>query len=133
MKRVAGISLAALLLASCAQNVGNRYTYEPVVDVKASGKTHEQYAIDLDECQKLAAQRDGTGEAVASAIAGALLGAALGGIVGHAYGAPQHGAAYGAGVGGITAGAKGAAAGHGNQQAIVQRCLTGRGYSVVGR
>lgn len=133
MKRVAGISLAALLLASCAQNVGNRYTYEPVVDVAASGKTHEQYAIDLRECQQLAAQRDGTGEAVASAIAGALLGAALGGIVGHAYGAPQHGAAYGAGVGGITAGAKGAAAGHGNQQAIVQRCLTGRGYSVVGR
>lgn len=47
--------------------------------------------------------------------------------------APQHGMAYGAGMGGIAAGAKGAAAGHQNQQSIVQRCLTGRGYSVVGR
>lgn len=133
MKKIAALSLAALILGACAQNVGGRYQYTPVVDIKASGKSQEQYLVDLDECQQLAAQRDGTGEAVAGAIAGALLGAALGGIVGHAYGAPQHGMAYGAGMGGITAGAKGAAAGHGNQQAIVQRCLTGRGYRVVGR
>ena len=132
-RKILAVSAAALMLAGCAQNVNGRYTYEPVTDVKASGKTSEQYAVDLRECQQLAAQRDGTGEAVAGAIAGALLGAALGGIVGHAYGAPQHGMAYGAGVGGITAGAKGAAAGHGNQQAIVQRCLAGRGYRVVGR
>lgn len=133
MKKIAAVSLAALMLAGCAQNVGNRYTYEPVVDVKASGKSQQEYLTDLDECQQLAAQRDGTGEAVAGAIAGALLGAALGGIVGHAYGAPQHGMAYGAGMGGIAAGAKGAAAGHQNQQSIVQNCLAGRGYRVVGR
>ena len=133
MKKIAAVSLAALMLGACAQNVNGRYTYEPVIDVKASGKSQQEYLVDLDECQQLAAQRDGTGEAVAGALAGALLGAALGGIVGHAYGAPQHGMAYGAGMGGITAGAKSAAAGHGNQQSIVQNCLAGRGYRVVGR
>lgn len=132
-RKILAVSAAALMLAGCAQNVNGRYQYQPVVDVKASGKTHDEYLTDLDECQQLAAQRDGTGEAVASAIAGALLGAALGGIVGHAYGAPQHGMAYGAGMGGIAAGAKGAAAGHQNQQSIVQNCLAGRGYRVVGR
>src|SRR5690606_1623661 len=101
--KILAVSAAALMLAGCAQNVGGRFQYEPVTDVAASGKTHDEYLVDLDACQALAAQRDGTGEAVAGAIAGALLGAALGGIVGHAYGAPQHGMAYGAGMGGITA------------------------------
>src|SRR5690606_40830977 len=100
------------MLAGCAQNVNGRYQYQPVVDVKASGKSQQEYLTDLDECQQLAAQRDGTGEAVAGAIAGALLGAALGGLTGSMYGQPQTGAAYGAGYGVIGGGVKGAAAGH---------------------
>lgn len=132
-RKILAASVAALMLGACAQNVNGRYTYEPVVDVAASGKTHDEYLVDLDACQQLAAQRDGTGEAVAGAIAGALLGAALGGLTGSMYGQPQTGAAYGAGYGVIGGGVKGAAAGHQNQQSIVQNCLAGRGYRVVGR
>lgn len=132
MKKIAVIVVASLVLAACAQNVNGRFAYTPVIDLKQSGKTSDEYRADLDECQQLAAQRDSTGEAVGSAIAGALIGAALGGIVGHAYGQPQHGMAYGAGLGGISAGVQGGAAGMQNQRAIVQRCLAGRGYVVLG-
>lgn len=132
MKKITALSLTALMLGACAQNVGGRYQYTPVVDIKASGKSQEQYLVDLDQCQQLAAQRDGTSDAVAGAVAGALLGAALGGLTGSMYGQPQTGAAYGAGYGAIGGGVGAAAEGHANQRGIVQRCLAGRGYRVVG-
>ena len=132
MKRIITIAAAGLMLASCAGNVGGRFQYTPVVDLASSRKDAEHYPKDLDDCQQLAAQRDSTGDAIGGAIAGALLGAALGGITGHAFGDVGSGLGYGAAYGAVGGGVQAGAGGYGNQKAIVQRCLTARGYNVIG-
>ena len=132
MKNLAMVAVAAVILTACAQNQGGRFNYTPVVDLHQSGKSGEQYRADLDQCQQLAAQRNAAADAAGGAVAGALLGAVLGGITGHALGVPQTGAAYGAAYGAVGGGVQAGASGYQNQRQIVQRCLTGRGYLVLG-
>jgi|SRR5690625_4308779 len=132
MRRLIPIAAAGLLLSACAANQGGHFQYAPVIDLKASGKENAEYRADLSECQQLAAQRNAAGDAAGGAVAGALLGALLGGITGHAYGMPQTGAAYGAAYGAVGGGVTAGSAGYRNQRQIVQRCLTARGYVVLG-
>ena len=111
--------LAALLCAGCATN-----QYRPLVD---SGVSRGNYEDDVADCQHLADQRPAAANAAGGAAVGAVLGALLAAAVGLRGDDVAHVAAWGAASGGIN----GAAYGSAEQQAIVSRCMAGRGYNVV--
>jgi uncharacterized protein YcfJ len=114
-----GIALAIAVLSGCAAT-----EYRPVVD---SGVSRGNYEDDVDECQHLANQRPAAAQAAGGAAVGAVLGALLGVAVGLRGNDVANVAAWGAANGGI----QGAAYGSAEQQAIVSRCMAGRGYNVV--
>lgn len=119
-RRTMAVAAAGMLLC-----VGCTTTpYRPLVD---SGVSRGDYEADLADCQHLADQRPAAARAGAGAAAGALFGALLGAAVGLRGNDVARVAAWGAASGGINAGAYGAA----EQQAIVSRCMAGRGYNVV--
>ncbi len=111
----------AALLAGCA---GGGVDAPVIVD----GPRDAQFQQDLSECQALARQRpniDGNQATEAAVLAG--VGAVIGGVANGVEGAAA-GAAIGGGVG-----AGGAALDSREERTrIVRRCLSGRGYSVIG-
>lgn len=109
------------LLAGCAS-----VPYQPVVD-RASITDQAKYDIDLEECQQYARAHDPARGALLGLIGGALLGAAIGTAIGDSSAWASAGAKSGA-IGGAMGGATGEAQ---TQQQVVQRCLSGRGYSVL--
>jgi hypothetical protein len=109
--------LLSAALCGCA-------TYSPVID---EGAGIGNYDADLRECQRLAQQRDVVSGAASGAVVGALFGALLGAAIG---GRDMIGAGARAGAaGGLTGGAARSLA---EQQLIVARCMSRRGYAVVG-
>lgn len=108
-----------LMCAGCAQT-----QYRPVVD---SGVSRGNYEDDVLDCQHLADQRPASGAAAGGAAWGGLLGALFGLAVGLDGDDVAEMAAWGAVGGGIN----GAAYGTFEQQAIVSRCMEGRGYYVI--
>lgn len=108
------IILSVLLLTACAGA-----TYRPLVD-----RPGPDYETDLRDCQSYAA---GEMSAQNAAIVGAIFGALLGAAAGHNTGYGNQFAGAGA-VGGAL-GAGGSA--NKNQISIIQRCMAGRGYSVL--
>lgn len=117
--RTVGIFIALVLLSGCATT-----EYRPIVD---SGVSRGNYEDDVADCQQLANQRPAAASAAGGATAGAVLGALFAVAVGLRGNDVANVAAYGAASGGI----QGAAYGAGEQQAIVSRCMAGRGYNVV--
>ena len=115
-----GATLAALLCAGCATS-----QYRPLVD---SGVSRGNYEDDVADCQRLADQRPAAASAAGGAAVGAVFGALLAAAVGLRGDDVAHVAAWGAASGGIN----GAAYGSAEQQAIVSRCMAGRGYNLVG-
>lgn len=115
----AGAMFAALLCAGCATS-----QYRPLVD---SGVSRGNYEDDVADCQRLADQRPAAAHAAGGAAVGAVFGALLAAAVGLRGDDVAHVAAWGAASGGID----GAAYGSAEQQAIVSRCMAGRGYDVV--
>ena len=110
----AAVILAICLLASCA-------AYRPLVDLQ--GRSQYAYESDLADCQNYARTVSvGTAGLVGAGI-GAGLGAALGAVLGDA--------GTGAALGAIAGGAQGLAGGGASQVAVIQRCLSGRGYVVL--
>jgi uncharacterized protein YcfJ len=115
-----GVLIATLvLLSGCATP-----QYRPLVD---SGVSKGSYEEDVADCQQLANQRPAAAPAAGGAAVGAVLGALLGAAVGLRGNDVASVAAWGAASGGI----QGAAYGAAEQQAIVSRCMAGRGYNVV--
>lgn len=117
--KITSAVLLSLALCGCATS-----QYRPVVD---NGVVRGNYEDDLADCQELANQRPAAAIAAGGAAFGAVFGALLGAAVGLRGDDIAHVAAWGAASGGVN----GAAAGVANQQAIVSRCLSGRGYNVV--
>ena len=109
----------ALLLSGCAVE-----QYHPLVD---SGVSKGSYATDLADCQQLAAQRPAAAQAAGGAAVGAVLGGLLAAAVGLRGNDVARVAAWGAANGGINGAAYGTAA----QRAIVDDCMSGRGYNVI--
>lgn len=120
---------SALLLGACT---AQQRAYEPVVDVAASGRTQHEYRADLAECQALAAQQDSVRGAAVSTGVGAAAGAATGVLLGTMGGRPAHGLWQGAALGGLGGLGYGAWQGWAGQNRLVDNCLRGRGYSVLG-
>jgi hypothetical protein len=123
-KPVALLGAISLLLASCAGS------YRPIVDMK--GVDAARYEQDLAECRAYANDVNPAGEALAGGVVTAALGAAIGAIAGAFTGSAGTGAAAGAAIGGVTGTATGGVGGAAQQQQVIDRCLAGRGYKVLG-
>ena len=113
------IALAAVLAASgCATRGSN---YRPTVDGR--GVIPSQLESDTRECQEYAARTAGAGE-------GSVFGALAGGIIMALLAPPGYASDWAAS--GAAVGAAGGAVGaNGGQEAVIKRCLAGRGYSVL--
>ena len=97
----------------------------PIVDMK--GVNEAAYERDLQECQAYAKEQSGMGETAAK---GAGAGAVVGGLLGLVTGGNKTGIVQAAGAGAVIGGAGGAFTGNQDQEAVVKRCLGGRGYKV---
>lgn len=121
--RVIMMTVLAVVSTGCAGR-----DYQPVVD-----RPGPNYAKDLAECQALTDQRSVAKEAAVDSVVGATVMAALFAAVAAAGGGDAgSGAAIGAGLGGIGGGLLGASSQRSNSREIVKKCLTHRGYAVVG-
>jgi outer membrane lipoprotein SlyB len=105
------------ILAGCAN--------DPIVDKR--GVSEAKYQKDLAECRSYAAQANTAGEVVEGAAIGAAVGAAVGAVVGNSDSAKR-----GAGAGAVTGGAQGGLRAEERKDRVLQRCLKGRGYRVLG-
>ena len=95
----------------------------PIVDMK--GVNEARYEKDLAECQGYAKEASGMGSSAAKA-AGA--GAVVGGLLGLVTGSNT---LQSAGTGAVIGGAGGAYTANESQEAVVKKCLVGRGYKVL--
>jgi len=98
----------------------------PLVDMK--GVNDAAYEKDLQECQAYAKEQSGIGETAAK---GAGAGAVVGGLLGLVTGGNTTGIVQAAGAGAVIGAAGGAFTGNQGQEAVVKRCLSGRGYKVL--
>lgn len=126
-RKYVGLSVltAMLALAGCATA-----NYTPVVDTK--GIDMMKYQQDLKECRALADQVDAVESGATDTLIGAGIGAAAGAALGAISGAPATGAATGAVIGGFGGGGAGTVNSLERQKNIMNNCLTGRGYKVLG-
>lgn len=108
-------SLAALLLTACASHP------DPIIDTK--GVDMAKYEKDLAECRQYAKD--------VSVAEGAARGAAVGAVVGAVAGAISGNADRGAGYGGISGATQSGLSNKREQEAVVKRCVAGRGYKVL--
>lgn len=106
-----------VLLTACAQ--------DPIVDKR--GVDERQFNQDLADCQAYAAQVNTAGEAAKHGAVGAAVGGAVGAIIGDSGTAGRV-----AGVGAVTQGTSGAAKAEDRKERVIQNCLRGRGYRVLG-
>ncbi len=120
-KLVALCSLVVIATIGCAGA-----DVRPIVDMK--GVNESAYEKDLQECQAYAKDQSGMGETAAK---GAGAGAIVGGLLGLVTGGNKTGIIQAAGAGAVIGGAGGAFSGNQAQEAIVNRCLSGRGYKVL--
>ena len=128
--RVVPLVVALGTLAACTAAQQN---YEPLVDLKASGRSWEEYNADLRECQELASKRNPVTDTAKKTAIGAAAGAATGTVIGAIAGRPAHGLWQGAALGGLAGLGYGLYSSNEAQQEAVMNCLRGRGYVVVGR
>lgn len=115
------IPLTAVVLAACAGA-----DVRPIVDMK--GVNEARYEKDLAECQNYAKEASGMGSTAAK---GAGAGAVVGGLLGLVTGGNRTDIVQAAGAGAVIGGAGGAYKGNESQEAIVKKCLVGRGYKVL--
>jgi uncharacterized protein YcfJ len=92
------------------------------------GVNEAAYEKDLSDCQAYAQQQSGMGETAAK---GGGAGAVVGGLLGLVTGGNASGIAQAAGAGAVIGAAGGAFTGNQAQEAVVKRCLSGRGYKVL--
>ena len=105
-------------------------TAVPIIDIKTPGFDEAAYKQDSRECRDLARQvRDRTLE---TAITGAVIGAATGAAVGATVGIPKRGVMVGAAGAGIPGLAYGYTSTMTKRDAILVKCLEGRGHRVLG-
>lgn len=120
------VSLTGCATAPNQAGHGIGADYTPVIDLKDTEQS--TYQRDLDECRAygktVSPVENAAGAAVAGAVFGALLSAAVGGN--------RRFASINAGAAGVGAGTGALVGSLQKQQAIIARCMTGRGYRVLG-
>lgn len=118
------LSLSVLTLSACASS------YDPVVDPKHTNMAN--YDRDLTECHALADKVDVLKETFIGVGGGGLLGGAGGAALGAMSGNAGQGAAAGALLGAGAIGGTGYQAVYLRQLTIINNCLKGRGYKLLG-
>ena len=118
MKTLSTLFILTLLLAACADKP------RIIIDRKGVDMTH--YDQDLAECRSYADEVPVGKESVKGGVAGAVVGGAIGAIVGNSRTAERA-----AGAGAVAGTVRGATRSEREQQQVVKRCLTGRGYRVL--
>jgi outer membrane lipoprotein SlyB len=104
-------------------------TYAPIIDKKRVDLN--KYQTDLDECREYAKKvHDDT---VAQGIVMAILGAGVGAAVGSQYDMTGQGASYGATLGAASGSINGQIDYQSETKKVIDNCLIGRGYKVLGR
>jgi hypothetical protein len=121
--RIIAAAVAVAMLAGCATAP---VTYRPIIDPAFGDMA--RYEESLGECQRFADQVRVGERAAAGAIAGAIFGVALGVM----FGLRGQALAQVAGAGAVAAGSNTAAYAGLSQVQIVQRCMSNRGYAVLG-
>lgn len=111
---------SAALVAACADSGAN---YTPIVD----GTKNATFNSDLSACRSLAKHELANGDA---ALGGAIVGAGAGAVLGGLDEDTTAGA--GALVGAVTGAIAGSVENQEAQQAVVIKCMQGRGHAVVG-
>lgn len=125
-KSIIVLAVLAIATSGCASlEIGS--SFRPIIDSQTlNGRTNADIAKDLADCQQYARGSNSGQKVAALSIVGALLGAALGATGGNRHMAGQV-ATYGA----IAGTAHGGGAAIATDEAIVRRCMQGRGYSVL--
>lgn len=124
MKLVASI-VGLAILTGCATSGAN---YQPIIDIRP-GQSQEQMFSDLQQCQMFAQRKASEAQAaVAGAIGSAVLGIAIGAALG---GNSSINTKLG-GASAIMGGVSAAGAASESRQAVVMRCMAGRGWNVLG-
>ena len=118
------LALSSLVVAVTVGCAGANV--RPLVDMK--GVNEAAYEKDLSDCQAYAQQQSGMGENAAKGVGA---GAVVGGLLGLVTGGNASGIAQAAGAGAVIGAAGGAYSGNQAQEAVVKRCLSGRGYKVL--
>lgn len=122
--RVVAALTAAAFLAACTTVPPQPRADYTLVDPQRTDMA--RYAVDYEDCARLANQSDVAASAAATAAVGAVIGAVLGALIcGRA--CAGWGAAGGA-TGGASSGVRAAVQ---DQQVTIRGCLTGRGYFVI--
>ena len=119
-KQLAVATIVISMLSGCAPA-----PYRPIVDY---GTPKNDYDADVQDCQGVASAVQPANTAAAGAVAGAVLGALLGAAVG----LKGHYVANVAAFGAVDGAAHGLAYGSVEWTRVVNRCMVGRGYNVVG-
>ncbi len=107
-----------------------RFSSLPIIDEKSMDFDKTKYRSDLRDCIVLSSRiKDRTLE---SALGAAIVGAATGAATGAVLGIPKRGAMIGAAGAGIPGLAYGYTSTMTKRDAVLVRCLEGRGYKVLG-
>jgi hypothetical protein len=126
MKLLKTITLVSVLglLAACSSN--GRVPGQTPLIIDTKGVDMNQYHADLADCEEYA-QQVSVGE---KAAVGAAKGAVVGGAVGAIFDGSE-GARHVGGSAAVLGGARGAQEGWNEQDRVMARCMSGRGYKVL--
>jgi outer membrane lipoprotein SlyB len=122
---ILGLTLVVVIASGCANGYrGYGGPKEIIIDTK--GVDLNAYYDDLGDCEQYARNVDVGAETTEGAVAGAVLGGVLGAVLGNSDNAQRS-----AGAGAVVGGVKGNRSARHEQERIVRRCLSGRGYRVL--
>lgn len=126
MKAVKTIMLVSVLglLSACSSNARVPGQTPLIIDTK--GVDMNRYHADLADCEEYAQQISVGEKAATGAAKGAVVGGAVGAILDGSEGARHVG-----GSAAVLGGARGAQEGLNEQDQVVKRCMSGRGYRVL--
>ena len=117
-----GLALVVVITSGCA-NGYRGYGAPKEIIIDTQGVDLDAYYDDLGDCESYARHVDVTAETTEGAVTGAVLGGVLGAVLGNHKTAERS-----AGAGAVVGGVKGNQRARHEQERIVRRCLSGRGY-----
>ena len=110
--------ISIIFISGCAN--------DPIVDKR--GVDEQKYQEDLAECRSYAEQVNSAAEGAKHGATGAVVGGAVGAILDDRHTSAGEGAAVGA----VLGTTRGISKGENRKERVLQNCLKGRGYRVLG-
>ena len=120
-----GLALVAAITSGCANGYRD-YAAPKQIIIDSKGVDMDAYYDDLGDCERYAQHVDVSAETTEGVVKGAVLGGVMGAVLGNHKTAERS-----AGAGAVLGGVKGNQRARHEQERIVRRCLSGRGYRVL--